>query len=120
LPEGVEEYLLALDVERGLSINTIEAYRRDLTQYLEFLAGAEPDQSSVEGYVSHLRGMDLASSTIGRKLATVRGLHRFLVIEGLRQTDPTLLLESPRRPEPFPKALTIDEAISLIEAPDVT
>jgi len=64
--------------------------------------------------------MDLASSTIGRKLAAIRGLHRFLVIEGLRQTDPTLLLESPRRPEPFPKALTIDEAISLIEAPDVT
>ncbi|HWL49602.1 MAG TPA: site-specific tyrosine recombinase [Acidimicrobiia bacterium] len=120
LTEGVAEYLLALDVERGLSINTIEAYRRDLTQYLEFLAGAEPDQTSVERYVSHLRGMNLASSTIGRKLAAIRGLHRFLVVEGLRHTDPTLLLESPRRPEPFPKALNIDEAFKLIEASDVT
>ena len=120
LPEGVEEYLLALDVERGLSVNTIEAYRRDLAQYLSFLEGAEPDQSSVELYVAHLRGEDLASSTVGRKLAAIRGLHRFLVIEGLRQTDPTLLLESPRRPEPFPKALTIDEAIHLVEAPDIT
>ena len=120
LTEGVEEYLLALDVERGLSINTIEAYRRDLTQYLEFLDGAEPDQTSVERYVAHLRSKDLASSTVGRKLAAMRGLHRFLVIEGLRQTDPTLLLESPRRPEPFPKALDIDEAFKLIVAPDVS
>ncbi len=70
--------------------------------------------------MTHLRGEDLASSTVGRKLAAIRGLHRFLVIEGLRQTDPTLLLESPRRPEPFPKALTIDEAIHLVEAPDIT
>ena len=120
LPEGVEEYLLALDVERGLSSNTIEAYTRDLAQYLAFLDGAEPDQASVEGYVTHLRGEDLASSTVSRKLAAIRGLHRFLVIEGLRQTDPTLLLESPRRPEPFPKALTIDEVIHLVEAPDIT
>jgi integrase/recombinase XerD len=119
LPEAIEEYLLALDVERGLSGNTIEAYRRDLAQYLDFLHGTEPDQSAVERYVAHLRGKDLASSTVGRKLAAIRGLHRFLVIEGLRQTDPTLLLESPRRPEPFPKALTIDEAIHLVEAPDI-
>lgn len=120
LPEGVDEYLLALDVERGLSINTIDAYRRDLAQYLEFLEGAEPDQLAVERYVAHLRGKELASSTVGRKLAAIRGLHRFLVIEGLRDTDPTLLLESPRRPEPFPKALTVDEAIHLVEAPDLT
>jgi integrase/recombinase XerD len=118
LPEGVDEYLLALDVERGLSANTIHAYRRDLGQYLEFLDGAEPDQSSVESYIAHLRAADLASSTVGRKLAAVRGLHRFLVVEGLRQADPTLLLESPRRPEPFPKALTVDQAIALVEAPD--
>lgn len=120
LPEGVDEYLLALDVERGLSINTIDAYRRDLAQYLEFLEGDEPDQLAVERYVAHLRGKELASSTVGRKLAAIRGLHRFLVIEGLRDTDPTLLLESPRRPEPFPKALTVDEAIHLVEAPDLT
>jgi integrase/recombinase XerD len=101
LPEGVDEYLLALDVERGLSANTIEAYRRDLGQYLGFLEGAEPDQGLVERYVAYLRSADLASSTVGRKLAAVRGLHRFMVVEGLRQTDPTLLLESPRRPEPL-------------------
>jgi integrase/recombinase XerD len=119
LAEGIDEYLLALDVERGLSANTIQAYRRDLGQYLEFLEGAEPDQASVERYVAQLRSAGLASSTVGRKLAAVRGLHRFLVVEGLRNTDPTLLLESPRRPEPFPKALDVDQAIALVEAPDI-
>ena len=120
LPECIEEYLLALDVERGLSSNTIEAYRRDLDQYVEFLGETNPDQAAIERYVVHLRGQELASSTVGRKLAAIRGLHRFMLVEGLRDDDPTLLLESPRRPEPFPKALTVDEAIRLVETPDLT
>lgn len=119
-PECIEEYLLALDVERGLSANTIVAYRRDLDQYLEFLEGVEPDQDLVEGYLTMLRVREFASSTVGRKLAAIRGLHRFLVAEGLREEDPTLLLESPRRPDPFPKALSVDEAIRLVEIPDLS
>jgi integrase/recombinase XerD len=111
---------LALDVERGLSANTLAAYQRDLDQYLAFLGHEEPDQTAVESYLRHLRARELASSTVGRKLAAIRGLHRFLVIEGLRGTDPTLLLESPRRPDPFPKALTVDEAIGLVEVPDLS
>jgi integrase/recombinase XerD len=114
----IEDYLLALHVERGLAANTISAYRRDLNQYLAFLGGQEPDQAAVESYLGQLRSRDLASSTVGRKLAAIRGLHRFLVIEGWREEDPTLLLESPRRPDPFPKALTVNEAIRLVETPD--
>lgn len=119
LDECVEEYLLALDVERGLAGNTIAAYRSDLDQYLGFLEGREPEQSDVEGYVEHLRALELASSTVSRKQAAIRGLHRFLVAEGFRGEDPTVLVESPRRPDPFPKALTVDEAIRLVESPDL-
>ena len=64
-----------------------------------------------------MRKQGLADSTIGRKIASVRGLHRFLVIDGMAATDPTALIDSPRRPDPFPKALTIDEATRLVEAP---
>jgi integrase/recombinase XerD len=103
-----------------LAANTIAAYRRDLGQYVDFLEAVEPDQGAVERYLHQLRGMTLAPSTVGRKLAAIRGLHRFLVTEGFRQEDPTLLLESPRRPEPFPKALTVDEAIRLVETPDTS
>jgi integrase/recombinase XerD len=119
LDQCVEEYLLSLDVERGLAANTIAAYRRDLDQYLEFLEGREPGPADVERYMERLRELDLASSTVSRKQAAMRGMHRFLVAEGLRGKDPTVLVESPKRPEPFPKALTVDEAIRLVESPDL-
>ncbi len=118
--ECVDEYLVSLRVERGLASNTISAYRRDLDQYAAFLAGREPDPMILEAFVSHLHGRDLAMSTVSRKLAAVRGLHRFLVVEGMRNQDPTLLLDAPRRPDPFPKALSIDETTRLVEAPDLS
>lgn len=117
LEEGLEEYLISLRVERGLATNTISAYQRDLGQYLRFLEGREPDDELVAGFIGELRAVGLADSTVSRKMAAVRGLHRFLTREDMRATDPTALLESPRRPDPFPKALTVEEAISLMEAP---
>ncbi|MGC2240531.1 MAG: site-specific integrase, partial [Acidimicrobiia bacterium] len=119
MDQCVEEYLLALDVERGLAANTIAAYRRDLDQYLTFLEGREPSPSDVERYIERLRELELASSTVSRKQAAIRGMHRFLVAEGFRSQDPTVLVESPKRPEPFPKALTVDQAIRLVESPDL-
>jgi len=115
----IDEYLVALRVERGLAPNTITAYQRDLAQYRAFLDDAEPSDELVDEYLSNLRHRGLADSTINRKLAAVKGLHRFLVAEGMRDTDPTSLVVAPRRPDPFPKALTIDEAISLVESPGV-
>lgn len=116
---GIDEYLVALRVERGLARNTVDAYQRDLIQYLEFLQGRRPDADAVEAFVAMLRSRDLADSTVARKIASVRGLHRFLVSEDLWSDDPTALLDSPRRPDPFPKALTVEEAIALVEAPGV-
>ena len=116
---GIDEYLVALRVERGLARNTVDAYQRDLIQYLEFLQGRRPDADAVEAFVAMLRSRDLAASTVARKIASVRGLHRFLVSEDLWSDDPTALLDSPRRPDPFPKALTVEEAIALVEAPGV-
>lgn len=117
LETGIEEYLVSLRVERGLSPNTIAAYTRDLGQYVEFLEGREPDENLVTSFISELRARGLADSTVGRKIASIRGLHRFLVVEGFRTVDPTVLVDGPRRPDPFPKALTVDEAIALVEAP---
>lgn len=118
LESCVEEYLLALRVERGLARNTIAAYERDILQYLESLDGIEPTGEQVEGFVTQMREVGLASSTISRKTASIKGLHRFLVSEGLRSEDPTILLDSPKRRQSLPKALTVDEAIRLVESPD--
>lgn len=117
LEEGIEEYLISLRVERGLAANTLRAYQRDLRQYIEFLEGREPTGDLVEEFLTGLRTQGRADSTISRKLASIRGLHRFLIAEGLRETDPTALIEGPRRPDPFPKALTVEQAIRLVEAP---
>lgn len=116
----IEEYLVSLRVERGLAANTIAAYERDLGQYQDFLNGAEPTPSAVEGYVSSLRDAGLAATTVARKIAAIRGLHRFLVAEEMRADDPTLLIETPRQGDPLPKALSVDEVIKLLESPDLT
>lgn len=116
LSRDVEEFLAALAVERGFSPATVEAYRRDLAQYASHLEGREPSPTEVDGFVSSLGG--LAASTIARKVAAVRGFHRFRVAEGLADQDPTALVETPRRPDSIPKALDIDTCVRLVTAPD--
>ncbi len=116
IDQAIEEYLIALRVERGLSRNTIEAYQRDLGQYEGFLAGRDPSDELVAGFVSSLRREGMAGTTINRKVAAIRGLHRFLVTEDLSKDDPTALIDSPKRPDPFPKALTVEETIALMES----
>jgi len=118
LADGVAEFLAALRAERGLAPATIDAYRRDLRQYLDHLDGSTPDPLAVSGFVRTLSDRGLATATIARKIAAVRGLHRFLAAEGLAAGDPTLLLESPRRGRSLPKALAVDEVLRLLEAPD--
>jgi integrase/recombinase XerD len=116
--DSADDYLTTLRVERGLSQNTLEAYRRDLAQYLRFLGGRTPDPALVSSYVSELRRRKLAPSTINRKMAVVRGFHRFRLAEGLAGDDPTALVDLARLPDAIPKALEVDEAIRLVEAPD--
>ncbi len=117
LETGIEEYLVSLRVERGLSPNTIAAYTRDLSQYVAFLGDRQPDEELIGRHIGEMRRQGLADSTVSRKIASIRGLHRFLVIEGMRPTDPTAMIDSPRRPDTFPKALGVDEAIALVESP---
>ncbi len=114
------DYLDVLRVERGLAPSTIAAYRRDLEQYLRFLADRRPDTELVSAFVASLAARGLAPSTIARKIAAIRGLHRFLLTEGQETSDPTALLDGPRRTRPLPKALTTDEVLAMLESPDLS
>lgn len=124
LEHGIAEFLASLASERGLAPNTIAAYRRDLRGYLEYLEpGRMVDDvaaDDVADHVADLRARGLAPATIARRIAAIRGLHRFLVAEGLAGTDPTTLIDAPRRPGALPKALTVEEATRLVEAPDTS
>ncbi|MDH3308435.1 MAG: site-specific tyrosine recombinase XerD [Acidimicrobiia bacterium] len=115
-----DEYVNYLAIERGLAANTVSAYRRDLRQYLEFVADRTVSRQMVEAFVEGLWEDGLAPSTISRKVAVVRGLHRFAVAEGSATDDPTVLIDTPRHRQALPKALAVDEVLRLLEAPDTT
>ncbi len=119
IADAVAEYLASLSVERGLSAATVAAYRRDLRDYVTFLEGRPPSADLIDEFLGTLRARGLASSSISRKTAAVRGLHRFLVIEGAADVDPTATIVAPRPGMRLPKALEVDEVFRLIEAPDV-
>ncbi len=113
----LDDFLGVLATERGLSPNTIAAYRRDISFFQEFLGTQPATGELVEHYVDRLHRDGMRRSTIARKLAAIRSFYRFLVAEGRLQTDPTQLIETPRAPLGLPKALDIGEAIRLMEAP---
>jgi integrase/recombinase XerD len=121
---ALEEFLTALVAERGLAVNTIDAYRRDLSQYLRYMNDRGLDRvedvtaDAVTDYVASLREISAAEATVSRKIAAVRGLHRFLAVEEYVDADPTVLLATPKRPKGLPKALTVDEVAGLIGAVD--
>jgi integrase/recombinase XerD len=122
---SLDRYLRHLVVERGLSTNTIAAYRRDLAGYLAFLeergiAGAVGiSQTDVTAYVSELRtredGALMASST-ARMLSSVRGFHRYLLDEDLVEVDVAATTKPPKLPSRLPKAISIEQMASVIDA----
>ncbi len=107
-------------MERGLAHNTLSAYRRDLDEYLAFVGTHAADESTVAAFVEHLRSRELAPASVNRKMAAVRGLHRYLLAEGLATDDPTVLVDRPRLAMSLPKALDIHEAATLVESPDLS
>ena len=121
LERDAEDFLIWLAVEKGRSKNTLDAYRRDLLRYRDHLQRrgatvAKASHDDVIAFVHVLMGEGLASSSVTRTLVAVRGLHRFLVAEEIRPDDPAAEVEMPRVPRGLPKALTLDEVTSLINA----
>ncbi|MEA2973529.1 MAG: integrase/recombinase XerD [Actinomycetota bacterium] len=121
LPVEAEEYLSWLAVERGRSLNTLAAYRRDLAAYVEFLTGrglavADVTEPVVEDYVAFLRAAQRAPSSVARALVAVRSLHRFLEDEGDVEGNPAEEVGPPRVPAGLPKALSEAEVLSLLGA----
>ena len=115
-PTAVESHLALLAYERGLADNTIAAYRRDLGQYLGFVEEHGPGPDQVERYLEWLFQRGLSAGSVARKLAAVKGFHRFwLEEEGV--DDPTVGVEAPKPERRLPKALTTHEVLTLLETP---
>lgn len=120
--DAVQRYLRQLTIERGLSKHTAAAYRRDLGGYV-----AQLEARSVRGvddivkddvlaFHQSLADRGLAASSVARQLSAVRGLHRFLLEEGLVQLDVAADHRPPKQPQRLPKAIRIDQMERLLEA----
>jgi integrase/recombinase XerD len=119
----VTEYLSHLAVERGSSRHTIAAYGRDLSDYVGFLSGRGVEdltmvtRDDVTAFVSVLWDRGLAPSTVERRVAAVKGLHKFLVREGITDNHPTARLPLPKVPERLPEVVSIEDIDRLLGQP---
>jgi integrase/recombinase XerD len=123
----VLDFLAYLEFERGLSRNTLEAYRSDLLQFGRFLDARETSAvdataADASDFLAHLAKGDAdhrpaSSATIHRKSACLRSFYRHLRREGLRDSDPTVALSAPRRGRKLPHVLTRREVEHLLSQP---
>ncbi|WP_213816981.1 site-specific tyrosine recombinase XerD [Glaciihabitans sp. dw_435] len=127
LPLSLERYLRHVSIERGLSTNTVSAYRRDLTAYVEWLGARGIDLPSAVGtadvsaYARHLGSRTespLTASSMARMLSSVRGFHRYLVDEGQAVTDVAAETAPPKLPSRLPKAISIEQMAQVLAATD--
>ncbi|GJE12479.1 MULTISPECIES: site-specific tyrosine recombinase XerD [Methylobacterium] len=115
----VADYLDMLAAERGAGINTVAAYRRDLDDYLGFLARAgidlaEVDAGTLRAFLVDLETRGLKASSAARRLSCVRGFHKFLYAEGAAEADPSVAVSGPRKGRSLPKVLSIAEVDRLL------
>ena len=128
LDDQVHGYLDHLTIERGVAVNTLSSYRRDLRRYAEHLTLRGIDdlgkvtETDVSDFLAALRRGDVDAGTAplsavsaARALIAVRGLHRFAAAEGLTELDVARAVKPPTPSRRLPKSLTIDEVLALLE-----
>lgn len=121
--EIIDRYIDAIWVEKGLSRNTLSAYRNDLNTYAKWLqlSGKTPLEVSeyeVMQFVSHLLQTGQSARSSARQLSCLRGFYRYQLREGRIKVDPTLGIESPKLGRPLPKSLSEEDVDDLLSAPD--
>jgi len=124
---AVDSYLRHVSIERGLSANTVAAYRRDLGVYAAWLAEKGIDSlrdvtgATISEFAIHLGSREespLTASSLARMLSTVRGFHRFLLDEGMVETDAAHEIRPPKLSSRLPKAISVDQVSALLAATD--
>jgi integrase/recombinase XerD len=121
----ISSFLTHVKVEKGLSSNTVSAYRRDLVKFDVF---AQKRKLSLEGvsrddlvdFLAGLYRLKLESRTVARHLVTLRNFFRFAQVHDLITTDPSINLESPKIRRSLPGYLRLEEVERLLEQPDST
>jgi len=120
----LEKYIRHLALERGLSDNTLFAYRNDLLRYVKYLQGKKISRTEqitpllLQDFIGQLYDIGLGSSSLARNISAIRGFHQFLMLNDLATSDPTETLETPRLKRQLPAVLSVSEMEKILQQPD--
>ena len=125
LEADVRTFLSYLRVEKGLSDNTIQSYRRDMIKFAEFLQKQKLDTARIQrqdvvNFLAMLYKRRLDSRSVARHLVTIRHFFRFSLLEGFVKEDPAATIESPKFRQSLPYFLSVEEVERLLTQPDTT
>ncbi|MGH8677868.1 MAG: site-specific tyrosine recombinase XerD [Burkholderiales bacterium] len=121
----IDEFCDALWLEDGLSKNTLEAYRRDLSQFARWLEAQhrkrllDGNVADIQSYLGHQFRKKTRASSAARLLSSLKRFYRYCLRQGKIRADPTLKIDSPKLPRSLPKSLTEEDVESLLAAPAV-
>lgn len=116
----LEDYIGYLTIEKRMANNTAESYKRDLVDYLIFIIGSGKknlntiDKNDIENYLKKLSEIGLKTTSIARKLTSIKNLHKYLVASGKTDSDCSITIERPKLRKKLPDVLTVDEVNLLL------
>jgi integrase/recombinase XerD len=121
--DPVERFLTYLTVEKGLSANTLEAYRRDIQKFSGFLHEEGKkittfQKSNLLDFINHLRDSGNQPTTLARNIASLRGLCKFMLMEGIIKNDPIENLSTPKGWKRVPRVIGTDDVSSVLKKPE--
>lgn len=123
----LKDYITFLRIEKNLSPNTIEAYERDLNRYLQFIKEAQSitdlnkvKQKHIRRYLRVLNDVHLSINSINRAFSSIRSFHNYLAGEEIIETNPMLLLNTPKAPRKLPQVLSVQEIETILSTVDTT
>ncbi|RJQ19011.1 MAG: site-specific tyrosine recombinase XerD [Nitrospiraceae bacterium] len=123
MADYVERFLNYLSVEKGLSSNTLEAYKRDLRKFEDYIETCGKGitgftRSDLHSFLTHLRDAGNQTATLARSISALRGLCKFMLLEGIISEDPVENLSTPKGWKRIPKTIGTEEVSTLLQKPE--
>ncbi len=115
--EIISQYLEYLELEKGLSQNTIDAYRRDLYDFASGVDNlSEVSRNTINFYIRNLKESKLAPTSITRKIASIRGFFKWTASMNILEKNPASTIEQPKIPQRLPKVISIKEIEEILRS----
>lgn len=115
--EIISQYLEYLELEKGLSLNTIDAYRRDLYDFANGVESLEKvDRITINSYIRTLKERKLAPTSVIRKVASLRGFFKWTTSMNILDKNPASTLEQPKVPQRLPKVISLKEIEEMLQS----